>query len=32
MPDSPVSRLDHARIVLVNPPIRLEEIYGDYVP
>lgn len=32
MPNSPVSKTDHARIVLVNPPIRLEQMYGEYAP
>lgn len=32
MPNNPVSKLDNGRIVLVNPPIRLEEIYGEYAP
>jgi anaerobic magnesium-protoporphyrin IX monomethyl ester cyclase len=30
MPNSPVSNLDNGRVVLVNPPIRLEEMYGEF--
>ncbi len=32
MPSSPVSKRDTGQIVLVNPPIRLEEVYGKYAP
>jgi radical SAM superfamily enzyme YgiQ (UPF0313 family) len=32
MPDSPISNRGNGRILLVNPPIRLEEMYGEYAP
>jgi radical SAM superfamily enzyme YgiQ (UPF0313 family) len=32
MPSRPVSKPDNGRIVLVNPPIRLEEMYGEFAP
>ncbi len=32
MPHSLTSKQEHGSIVLVNPPIRLEEMYGEYAP
>src|SRR5512140_851460 len=32
MPNRPATQTDSGRIVLVNPPIRLEEMYGEFAP